>query len=148
MTSVTTPAQKIRRVFSSVPADVREWTRFFSNLLYSRQWTTYLSGCTTQPAVTITYTVAAGVAVLNIPTVTGTSNLGIATFPNMPNELVPARDQVCMARIWDNSVLAFGTITIEEGILDLTLGVGVSGGLFTAAGTKGVENTTICFGLD
>lgn len=146
--TVTLAQQKVRRTFPSIPNDVRQWTSFLASLFFTREWTPVLSGVTTDPEGEVIYTVSAGVVVLRIPTITGTSDSTIATLTNLPDEIVTARDQICPARIWDNGVLSFGLARILAGTNFIELSTGADGGLFTASGKKGIEETTICYALD
>lgn len=148
MTTLTKARQKLRRIFPSVPDDIRAWTQYLSNLFFSRTFTATLTGCTTSPTVEVVYTASAGVVVLFIPTITGVSNSAGAVLQGLPNELMSSRSHRQFAPITDNGVTALGQVAIDDGVNFITLGTGVSGGSFTAAGTKGIQQCTLIYALD
>lgn len=147
MTS-TIVQQKLRRTFPSIPTDLRQWMTFLSNLFFSRSFTATLTGCTTSPTVTITYTVSAGVVVLHVPAISATSNGAGATLTGLPDELVSSRSHRLLAPIVDNSVTALGQASVDEGVSFINLSTGLNDGAFTAAGTKGIGTCTLVYALD
>lgn len=148
MTSITKARAKLRRYFLAIPSSVREWTNYLQALFFSRSFTATLTGCTADVTVEVTYTAAAGIVVLHIPAVFGTSNSAGCALDGLPDELVSTRSHWLLARITDNAVTDLGVAIIPEGVNAISLGVGLSGGAFTAAGTKGLPITTLVYALD
>jgi hypothetical protein len=140
--------QKLRRTFPTVPNDIREWTRFFSNLFFSRAFTATLTGCTTSPIVEVRYTVSAGVVVLHVPAISGVSNNAGAVLTGLPDELVSSRSHRLLAPIIDNGVIALGQASLDEGIPAINLSTGLNDGGFTTSGTKGIGRCTLIYALD
>lgn len=138
---------KPNRTFSAIPSDIRDWTRFLSQLLFARTFTTALLGCTTEPTGTCRYTVSAGIVTLAIPEITGTSNSVNAFLESLPDEITPEHDQQCLARIIDNGTTAVGLVQVgtDTGI---TLYKNLDAGSFTNSGTKGIKASVICYPLD
>lgn len=148
MTTLTKARAKLRRYFSAIPQTVREWTSYLQALFFSRTFTATLTGCNAVVTVEITYTVSAGVVVLHIPAVFGTSNSVGCVLDGLPDELVSTRSHWILARITDNGTTALGVAIIPEGVNAISLGVGLSGGAFTASGSKGLPITTLVYALD
>lgn len=138
---------KPNRTFSAVPQDVRDWTRYLSDLFFDGEFTTALVGCTTSPSGTARYTVSAGIVCLTLPELSGTSNSVNAFLDGLPDEITPQHDQQCLARIIDNGVTAIGLVQIgvDTGI---TLYKNIDAAAFTASGTKGIKASIVCFPLD
>jgi hypothetical protein len=137
----------VRRTFPAVPGDNREWTRFLQGLLYAREFTTALLGCTTEPTGTVRYTVSAGIVCMKIPQLIAESNSTLTYLDNLPSEITPNHDQQCMARIVDNGITSVGLVQIgiDTGI---TLFADLDEGAFTASGSKGIKTSVICYPLD
>ena len=137
----------VRRTFTAVPGDIRDWTRFLQGLFIAREFTMTLGGCTPVPSGTARYTVSAGIVCLSIPDLSGTSDSTLAFLESLPSDITPAHDQSCMARIIDNGVTAVGLVNVgtDTGI---TLYADMDGGAFTNVGTKGVKFTNIVYPLD
>ncbi len=140
---------KPNRTFSSVPQDVRDWTRYLSELFFEGEFETILVGCDTNPSGTARYTVSAGIVCLHLPGLSGTSNATSAFLDGLPSEITPQHDQQCVARIIDNGVTAMGIVQIgiDTGItlcpdLDATFAG------FTASGTKGLKSSIVVYPLD
>lgn len=148
MTTLTKARQKLRRIFPSIPDDIRAWTQYLSNLLFSRTFTATLTGCTTSPTCEVTYTASAGVVVLFIPGVNGTSNSAGAVLQGLPDELLSSNSHQMLVPIIDNGVTAVGLASIDAGVNSIVLGTGVTGGAFTAAGVKGITRCTVVYALD
>lgn len=148
MTTLTKARQKLRRIFPSVPNDIRAWTQYLSNLFFSRSFTATLTGCTTSPTCEVTYTASAGIVVLHIPGVNGTSNSTGSVLQGLPDELVSSRSHRILAPITDNGVTALGQASLDEGVNFINLSTGVNDGPFTAAGTKGIPQCTLVYALD
>lgn len=137
----------VRRNFTAIPDNVRQWREYFSGLFFAREWTTSLAGCTTEPTATARYTVSAGIVCLALPDLSATSNSTIATLEGLPSEITPNHDQQCLARIINNGVTAVGLVQIgiDTGI---TLFKDIDGGAFTNSGTKGLKYSVVTYPLD
>lgn len=110
-------------------------------------FTATLTGCTTSPTGTVTYSRSGSVVTLAIPQINGTSNTTAATLTGLPASLYPARSQVVPLRTTDNAVVNGGYGRVEtSGVI--TLFPSAALGAFTSAGTKGVEIATVTYGLD
>jgi hypothetical protein len=137
---------KPNRTFPAVPNDLREWTRFLSALFFAREFTASLSDGTTATG-TARYTASAGIVCLAFPQMLVTSTAGIAFIDGLPDEITPQHDQQCLARIVNNGVTAMGIVQVgtDTGI---TLFKDLDGNAFTAAGSKGIKSSIICYSLD
>lgn len=110
-------------------------------------YTGTLTGCTTSPTGTISYSKVGNVVVLFIPNITATSNSVAATITGpAPSAIRPASTQTCITRIQDNSAIAFGLMEMDSAGL-ITLRSNASAGAFTAANTKGTAVTTVTYTL-
>jgi hypothetical protein len=140
-------AQKPNRTFPAVPSDLREWTRYLNALFFSREWTTTLLGCTTEPSGIARYTVSAGIVCLSLPSLSATSDEALCFLSNLPAEITPQHDQFCLASIIDNGITALGQVLvgIDTGI---TLYKGLDMGAFTSSGTKGLKSSILIYALD
>jgi len=113
---------------------------------YNGTYTGTLTGCTTSPTGTIRYTKTGDTVTLYIPSLTATSNTTACTITGMPSHLYPARQQIVVSRIKENSTDEFGsTVVGTDGVLNL--GTGAASGAFTASGTKGAEVHTFTYSL-
>lgn len=148
MTTLTKARAKLRRVFPSTPTDLREWTRYLSNLLFSRTFTATLTGCTTSPTCEVTYTVSAGIVVLHVPGVSGTSDSVGAVLQGLPDELISSRSHRVLLPVIDNGVTVLGQAAIDEGVDYISLSTDVDESPFTASGTKGLPQYTLVYALD
>lgn len=114
---------------------------------FSGSFTATLTGCTTSPTGTVYYSRSGGVVTLTIPQINGTSNSTAATLTGLPTTVRPVRDQVVPLRLQDNTAVNGGYARVDSsGVVTLYLGVTLGG--FTAAGTKGVELSTVTYGVD
>jgi hypothetical protein len=103
-----------------------------------------LTGCTTNPSGTIRWVKVGSLVCLYIPTIVGTSNTTDCTITGLPASLFPAIEQVCVARLQDNSVIAFGLVGVDAaGVINLY--TGPDGGVFTNVNQKGIFRTTITY---
>jgi hypothetical protein len=138
---------KPSRNFPAIPSDLREWTRFLSQLFFAREFTATLLGCTTEPTGTARYTVSAGIVCLSLPSLSGVSNDVLAFIEALPEEITPQHDQQCIARVINNGVTATGIVQIgtDTGI---TLFKDLDASAFTAAGTKGIKASIVVYSLD
>lgn len=137
----------VNRTFPAVPNDIREWTRFLQGLFFTREFTTTLLGCVTEPTGVVRYTVSAGIVCMKIPQLIAVSDTTLCFLGNLPDEITPARDQYCLARIVDNGVTAMGIVHIgtDTGI---TLYADLDDGPFTASGDKGIKSSIVTYVLD
>lgn len=137
---------KPSRTFPAIPNDLREWSRFLSQLFFAREFTATLSDGTSASG-TARYTVSAGIVCLALPELLVTSTAGVAFVDGLPDEITPQHDQRCIARIVNNGVTAPGLVQVgvDTGI---TLFKDLDGNAFTAAGTKGLKSSILVFSLD
>lgn len=109
-------------------------------------YTGTLTGCTTSPTGTVSYTRNGNTVTLEIPSITATSNTTACTVTGMPAIIRPVSTPrvVRPVVVMDNNAAVIGTITVEtSGVL--TLGVGAGAGAFTGSGTKGTQSGTITY---
>lgn len=137
----------VRRTFPALPNDLRDWTRFLQGLFFVREFTTTLGGVDSTVTGTILYTVSAGIVCMRIPQLLGTSNQTFAVLSGLPDEITPARDQECLARVVNNGASAVGTVLIGTDT-GLTLYPDLNNSLWTAAGQKGIKACCITYPLD
>lgn len=136
------------RTFVAVPQNVREWVKFFESLFFSNTFVASLSGCTTTPTGTVRYSVSAGLVVLDVPQIEGTSSSAAATLSTLPIQLRPASAKTAIARVTDNGTVTFGLFVIATtGVITLS-SVPSGSTVFTAAGTKGVKACSVVYELD
>lgn len=102
-----------------------------------------LTGCTTSPTGTISYTLNEDLVTLEFPGISGTSNTTAATITGMPAECVPTDVQACIGITTDNGANTISRINISAGGT-ITLYNGTSA-TFTGSGTKGVAACTITY---
>lgn len=140
---------KPNRTFSSVPQDVRDWTRYLSELFFEDEFETTLVGCATEPSGTARYTVSAGIVCLSLPGLSAESNSVNAFLDGLPEDITPQHDQQCLARIIDSGTTAVGIVQIgiDTGIT-LFKGLDATAGAFTGSGMKGLKASIVCFSLD
>lgn len=113
-------------------------------------FTVTITGCTTSPTGTATWSRSGDNVVLSLPAVTATSNATSYTLTGLPAAITPATlTHNCSANTFaDNSVtgvsaylqIAAGTGTITMFRLNSSTG-------WTAAGTKGMALTTVAYSL-
>lgn len=109
----------------------------------SGSYTVSLTGCTTVPASSVRYRKYNDTVVLDIPSITGTSNTTAATLTGMPTAIRPSATRSCVGVITDNSGNNFGRFEIDSGGV-ITLRNGASA-VFTSSGTKGAQTCTITY---
>lgn len=96
-----------------------------------------LTGCTTSPTASISYTIQGRTVTLNLAALTATSNSTAATITGLPAVLWPLTDRTVLAFVSDNGVKKVSPVTISTtGVIALTN----NGDVFTDAGTKGVQS--------
>jgi hypothetical protein len=122
----------------------------------SGTFTATLTGMTTTVTATATYTIAGNIAVISIPTTTGTSNSTSFTITGLPSALQPAtQNQIVTTLFESGSVGALGGAQLTPGSSVITCFAGqVSGATigfistgWSASGTKGVIDLSITYQL-
>ncbi len=138
---------KFARVFPQVPDKLRDWSRWLDGLLYTGQFQTTLTGCTTSPTGIVYYTVSAGIATLTIPEITATSNSTAATLTNLPPALRPEREfNDVLGRGVNNSTDGIVVYRPKSsGVIELYNGAGAAA--FTSSNTKGTRGCCITYNL-
>lgn len=107
-------------------------------------YTGTLTGVTATVTGTIKYSLNGDVVTLAIPTIAGTSNTAAASITGMPAEIRPAALQGVIAITTDNGVSSISRVNVlTDGTLDLYYGP--SSGVFTGAGTKGIQLTSVTY---
>lgn len=140
-------------VFAIVDTDVTTTKKIVVNEakialgMTSSSFTASLTGCTTVPTVTATYSVTNGVVTVFYPPVTATSNTTALTLTGQPAAIQPVTAHGCFgAIVQDNGTNVFGRADIgTNGVVTFNVGVG---SVFTGSGTKGVPGgITITYNL-
>lgn len=105
-------------------------------------FTATLTGCTTSPTATVTYSVNNDEAVCLFPALTATSNTTSCTITGIPAAIRPATTQyIGYIAAYDNGVNVAGIAQVNtSGVLTLFNGVNAAG--FTSSGTKGLNLPT------
>jgi hypothetical protein len=122
-------------------------------------FTATLTGCTTAPTGTVTWSRVGNTVTLNIATITATSNSTACTLTGLPANLQPTRQQRVMFYVVDNAAALPGLISCTSGSGTLTLytttaatyGAGtanLSPTGFTNSGTKGPGLCNFTYMLD
>lgn len=106
-------------------------------------FTATLTGVSGTVTGTVKYTIQDDMVVLEIPTITGTSNTTSATLTGVPAHLRPTTAQACTGVTTNGGTSLVSRIVVETGG-SITLYSGVSNS-FTASGTKGVQFSTISY---
>lgn len=111
----------------------------------SGSFTGTLTGCTTSPTGTISWTIHEGIVTLAIPQISATSNTTAATVTGMPAEIRPAAAQSVLGITTNNSTAAMGKLIVEtSGVITLHNALSAT---FTNSGTKAVEACTVSYRL-
>ena len=110
-------------------------------------FTATATGMTTAPTGTVKYRVVGGMATLDIPAISGTSNATTFTLTGAPSAVTPAADKDVLCLVQDNSgSVTSGLLRVKTtGILELY--AAVAGTAFTAAGTKSVGAVSVSYTL-
>lgn len=112
-------------------------------------FTATLTGCTTSPTTSVVWSRTGNVVVLNIQSVSATSNTTACTLTGLPAALQPARAHRCAAMIIDTGTAAMGLVDVHiSGTITLFAGAALSATGFTNSGTKGTSVFTIVYSLD
>lgn len=104
------------------------------------------TGFTTSPTATVTYSKVGNLVVLNLPTITGTSNQTYLTLTGGPAGMRPANSKSVLAGVQDNGVLKLGTAIITTSG-EIVFYSDIAGSSFTASGSKGFAGNSICYTL-
>lgn len=110
-------------------------------------YTGAFTGCTTDPAPVLRYSKAGSLVTLYVPQASATSNATGFTITGAPASIRPTRTQKVIAIVQDNGTVSIGTASMDSAGT-LTLGLGITSAVFTAAGVKGVELQTVSYSLD
>jgi len=110
-------------------------------------FTATATGMTTSPTGTAKYTVNNGAVTLDLPSISGTSNATTFTLTGAPAAITPAADKDVLCRVQDNTgAFALGLLRVKTtGVVELY--ANVTGGAFTAAGTKSVAPMSVSYTL-
>ena len=115
----------------------------------SGSFTATLTGCTTSPTASVTWSRAGRVVSMVIPSLTATSNTTACTLTGLPDELMPLVVKRVVCRAVDNGTAAFSMANMDPATPGtIALGYGVANGVFTGSGTKGSSVTEITYSLD
>lgn len=95
-----------------------------------------LTGCTTAPTYTITYSKIGSTVTIDVPVTTGTSNAVTKTITGMPAAIRPTTQKATVGRTVDNSASAVPAIITVETSGVITYGATIAAqGNFTNSGT-------------
>lgn len=116
----------------------------------SGTFTVTLTGCTTSPTGTAKWQRVGNLVFLFLPAVTATSNANSCTMTGLPAGIQPtATPQNLQAGLFEDNTAATDTVTaqVNNGSGTITFLKSGSATGFTTSGTKGTQNTTICYML-
>lgn len=116
----------------------------------SGSFTGSLTGCTTTPTATCKWQKVGNLVFLFLGAMTGTSNSTSCTITGLPAEIQPPTlpQNLQAALFLDNSALVNNvTAQVNNGSGTIPMLKGGSATGFTASGTKGTANITICYML-
>jgi hypothetical protein len=104
------------------------------------------TGMTTSPTGTVSYSIVGNLVTLDIPAISGTSNATTFTLTGAPSTIAPVTEKDVLVRIIDNGTSAVGFARIKTtGVIELY--ATLSGGAFTASGTKSIPTNSISYTL-
>jgi hypothetical protein len=105
------------------------------------------TGMTTSPTGSATYAVVGKSVVLDLPTITGTSNDNSFTLTGLPAVATPANDKRVVVQVNDNGgAIFYGMANIgSNGVI--TLYTSPQGSTFISSGTKGVYFCSVSYTL-
>lgn len=117
--------------------------------ILSGTFTATLTGCTTAPTATVNYTIRDSIAVLNLPSLTATSNSTSCTLTGLPAILQPlTQTSNVPVAISDSGTYSLNAaMSIAPGSGTMTLSKAGSTTGFTASGAKGIFASTITIPL-
>lgn len=112
-------------------------------------FTATLTGCTTSPTATATYSKSNNVVTLHIPSLSATSNTTACTITGAPVEIRPTTaHQYIPCLTVDNGASAISGCDVEtSGTITLRVGAAMNV-VFTGSGTKGQLGMTITYNLN
>jgi hypothetical protein len=102
-----------------------------------------LTGCTTAPTIDATWLKNGLQTLINIPTLTAVSNTVACSLTGLPASLQPNVQQDVIGRGTDNGGNSVCGYRFSPGSGTIGMFFGITLGAWTAAGTKGVNNTTV-----
>lgn len=110
-------------------------------------YTGAFTGCTSDPAPTLRYSISGAIVSLYMSSTSATSNSTGFSITGAPSAIRPVRTQKSLAIVRDSGTVQIGTVTMDSSGV-LAFGLGVTSGLFTNSGGKGMELQTITYSLD
>jgi hypothetical protein len=124
---ITFPATQVTSANANTLDDYREAT-----------WTATATGMTTSPTGTVSFVRIGNSVVMDMPTISGTSNSSAFTLTGMPTTCRPSATRSCIIRIQDNSAAYVAGIAeiASTGVITFRSNLGT--GVFTTSGTKSV----------
>jgi hypothetical protein len=131
---------------SGVSGGLGNFSPGLNNRIYKAAdgFTGTLTGCTTSPTGTVSFSLLGRQIVLNIPDLTATSNTTGCTITGGPERMRPIAARTAQCVVVENGVKTFGTAVIApSGTIELF--TGAASGAFTASGTKGSAACTITY---
>jgi hypothetical protein len=108
------------------------------------QYTATATGMTTSPTGTIQYHRVGKTVTLNIPVISGTSNSTSFTLTGAPTKITPTNNQRAVTIVTDNGTNAVGIAEVDA-TGAIVLYKDVSANVFTASGTKAVQQCTLTY---
>jgi hypothetical protein len=114
---------------------------------FNGQFTGVVTGLTTTVSDAVQFNRVGSTVTLKFKTMTGTSNTTACTITGLPSYLWPVKQQICVSRIKDNSIISFGLAIVSEIDGVITISVGAEGVAFANTGIKGIEAVTITYSL-
>lgn len=134
------------KVFNVARKGVTEFANYNSSGALHSSFTATATGMTTSPTGTVTYTVIGNAVTMDIPVITGISNATTFTLTGAPTAIAPATDKDLLIRVIDNGSNFVGFARVKTtGVIELY--ASISGGAFTASGTKSVNTGSISYTL-
>lgn len=131
----------------ATPTGISSWGPVAAGLVDltpdSGTFTCTLTGCTTSPTGTATWTRIGKLVVLVLPSITGTSNVNTMTYTGLPAAIQPATLSVQVMSIGsienNSATVATGSasVAVGSGTITFYLAGGVTG--FTNSGVKGLS---------
>ena len=114
---------------------------------FNGQFVGVVTGLTASVSNNVQFNKVGSTVTLKFISTLGTSNSTACTITGLPSYLWPIKQQTCVVRVRDNSVVEFGGAIISEIDGVITLGIGADVLIFTSSGSKGIESCTITYSL-
>ena len=109
-------------------------------------FTATATGMTTSPTGSVKYSIVGNLVTLDIPAITGTSNDTTFTLTGAPTTIRPATQKDILVGLQDNGSGVVGFARVKTtGVIELY--ASVTGGAFTASGTKSITANSISYTL-